>query len=137
LVSSIYNHSTNLGGKKYSTLPGDSRVERVLNTSEPDLDLIAAAYADSTWDRLVCVLNTLEKCENNLGMRFAWPLNDTAIANFIKWSSLVKKHSPNTTATYLSMIKVIHELRKIDSLARNSFISKTLLRGAENQRKLE
>ncbi len=132
--SSIYHYTTNLGGKKYSTRPGDSRVERVLNTSGPELDLIAAAYADSTWDRLVCVLNTLEKCENDLGMRFAWPLDETAIANFIKWSSFVKKHSPNTTATCLSMIKVIHELRKIDSSACNSFISKTLLRGAENLR---
>ncbi len=98
-LGSVYNHTTNLEGKKYSTRPGDSRVERVLYTSGPDLDLIAAAYADSTWDRLVCVLNTLEKCENDLGICFTWPLNDSAIANFIKWSSHVKKHSPNTTAT--------------------------------------
>jgi hypothetical protein len=129
------NIGTNdLGGIKYSTRPGDPRVERVLNSSGPDLDLIAAAYADSTWDRLVCVLNTLEKCEKDLGLRFSWPFDDSAIANFIKWSSLVKKHSPSTTATYLSMIKIIHELRKINSSACSSFISKTLLRGAENLR---
>jgi hypothetical protein len=107
---------------------------RVLNSSGPETDLIAAAYADSTWDRLICVLNTLEKCESDIGMRFAWPLNETAVAYFINWSSFVKKHSPNTTATYLSMIKVIHDLRRIDSSACNSFISKTLLRGAENLR---
>jgi hypothetical protein len=41
-------------------------------------------------------------------MRFAWPLNETAISYFISWSSFVKKHSPNTTTTYLSMLKLIH-----------------------------
>jgi hypothetical protein len=67
-------------------------------------------------------------------MSFAWLLNETSVAYFIKWSSFVKKHFPNTTATYLSMIKLIHELRKVDSSACNSFISKTLLKGAENLR---
>ena len=65
-------------------------------------------------------------------MHFAWPLNETAISYFISWSSFVKKHSPNTTTTYLSIIKLIHDLRRIDSSACNSFISRTLLRGAEN-----
>jgi hypothetical protein len=122
----------NIGGKKYSTRPGDPRVERILNSSGPETDLIAAAYANSTWDRLICVLNTVEKCQEDIGMRFAWPLNETAISYFISWSSFAKKHSPNTTTTYLSMIKLIHDLRRIDISACNSFISRTLLRGAEN-----
>jgi hypothetical protein len=84
----------NIGGKKYSTRPGDTRVERVLNSSGPETDLIAAAYANSTWDRLICVLNTVEKCQKDIGMRFAWPLNETAISYFISWSSFAKKHSP-------------------------------------------
>jgi hypothetical protein len=107
-------------------------VERILNSSGPETDLIAAAYANSTWDRLICVLNTVEKCQEDIGMRIAWPLNETAISYFISWSSFVKKHSPNTTTTYLSMIKLIHDLRRIDSSACNSFISRTLLRRAEN-----
>jgi hypothetical protein len=77
-------------------------------------------------------LNNFEKFEIDVGMKFAWPLNDDAIAYFIKWSVFVKKHAPNTTAAYIANLKLIHRLRNLDFSACNSFLSKTTLKGAEN-----
>jgi hypothetical protein len=110
----------------------DPRIFRVLGGPSPASDLLEAAYADSTWDRLCCTLNNFEKFEEDVKMKFAWPLNDNAIAYFIKWSVFVKKHALNTTSAYIANLKLIHRLRNLDFSACNSFSSKTQLKGAEN-----
>jgi hypothetical protein len=81
---------------------------------------------------MCCTLNNFEKFEKDVRMKFAWPLNDDAIAYFIKWSVFVKKHAPNTTSAYIANLKLIHRLRNLDFTACSSFLSKTQIKGAEN-----
>jgi hypothetical protein len=120
------------GPAKYSTLRGDPRIARVLGSSQVRTELISAAYADSTWNQIICALNCFESFASQTNTPILWPFNEQTICYFIHWSTFTKKLSPSTIVSYVSQLKLIHELRNIDFSAFKSFLCKTQVRGAQN-----
>jgi hypothetical protein len=95
-------------------------------------DLIAAAYANSSWSKILSARNCFEKFEKDAGKIFAWPLNQFVIKEFIEWAVLIKNMSAGTVESYLHCIEIIHRLKNCDGSACSSKITKLLIRGAEN-----
>lgn len=110
----------------------DPRIVRILGGHFTRTELIAAAYADSSWDKICTALNIFEKFTHESSINPSWPLDSEVISNFIHWATFVRKISPSTIVSYLSHIRLIHDLRGLDSSACRSFICKTQIRGAQN-----
>ena len=95
-------------------------------------NLLAAAYASSTWDRMICALNLTEKFHKHTKMIVPWPFTHSFITHFIEWLSFIKNLAPASINTYMSLLKLIHKLRGLDTSTCESFLCKTLIRGASN-----
>ena len=110
----------------------DDRIARILGCTSQTPALIAAAYASSTWDKISCVLNLLDKFSIYHGTPVTWPLSQNFISDLIHWLVFVRHLAPSSITTYLSHIKLIHKLRGLDFSVCESFLCKTLMRGAKN-----
>jgi hypothetical protein len=128
----VNKHSIYAGSAKYSTLQGDFRISRILGQSQASTDLIAAAYADSTWDQITSALNSFELFLSQTNMSAFWPIDEQTLCNFVHWATFSKKLSPSTIVSYMSNLKLIHELRRLNCSAFKSFLCKTHIRGAQN-----
>jgi hypothetical protein len=95
-------------------------------------DLVAAAYADSSWKKFSCALNLFEKFCKSSEIIPHFPINEEVLSSFINWAILVNRMKPSTLTAYLSHLKLIHKLRNLSDKSFDSFICKTQMRGAEN-----
>jgi hypothetical protein len=105
---------------------------RVLGPSVRHTELVGAAYADSTWNKINSALNTFECFANFAGIETTWPFSKEVVGDFIHWATFTRKLSPSTITSYLSHFKLVHELRGVDSANLSSFLCKTQIRGAQN-----
>ncbi len=97
-----------------------------------DKHLIEASYAKSTWSKHCSAFRCLEKFENEkIGSVSNWPLELEDICNFTSWALQVKKLQTNTVKSYLSSIKIVHELANVKYNG-DSKLVKAMIRGREN-----
>jgi hypothetical protein len=122
----------NTGYNKYSTLREDPRVARIIGDSSLRLELFSAAYADDTWNKICSALNTFEKFTRDCNVSISWPLSKEVISNFIHWCSLEKNLAASTITSYMSHLKLIHNLRGLDASNCEDFVCRTQIRGAKN-----
>jgi hypothetical protein len=80
-------------------------------------DLIAAAYANTSWSKILSARNCFEKFEKDAGKIFLWPLDQFVIKEFIEWAVLVKNIPAGTVESYLHIIEIIHRLKNCDGSA--------------------
>ena len=111
---------------------GDPRIHRILGPSRLNPALIAAAYADSTWDKIVTTLNVFEKFERYKMQKFPLPLNSIVVSDFIHWASFERNLAPSSITAYISNLKLVHNLRNLDASACENMLCKTQIRGAKN-----
>jgi hypothetical protein len=95
-------------------------------------DLLVAAYASSSWNKILSAKNCFDKFEAESEEKFSWPLDQMVIKNFIEWAVFVKKMTASTVESYLHCIGIIHRLKNCDGSACTSKVTKLLIRGAEN-----
>ncbi len=117
---------------KYDTRLRDWKTQDEICKAFGKPDLIAAAYASSSWSKILSARNCFEKFEKDAGKIFVWPLDQLVIKEFIEWAILVKNMSAGTVESYLHCIEIIHRLKNCDGSACSSKITKLLIRGAEN-----
>ena len=103
-----------------------------MGTSIVHTPLLGAAYADSTWSKIISALNSFELFEIYHMTTYQWPLSQEVIAKFIQWAAFVKNLSPNSIVAYVSHLKLIHKLRCLNHSSCECFLTKTLIRGAQN-----
>jgi hypothetical protein len=119
-------------GSKYSLRSHDPRIIRILGGSTHHINLVSAAYADSTWKKINCALNLYESFCASQKKITCWPISENVLGDFIDWATFSRNIKPSSIVSYISHLKLIHKLRKIDDSACNSFLCKTLIKGAEN-----
>jgi len=66
------------------------------------------------------------------GIVASWPIPEQVLGDFINWATFIRKIKPSSIISYISHLKLIHKLRKIDDSACDSFLCRTLIKGAEN-----
>ena len=105
---------------------------RVLGGRAAQTVLTSAAYASSTWDKTICALNCLEDFELESGLVLSWPVTPDIVSNFLHWCVFDRKLKPSSIVSYMSHIKLIHNLRGLDGSACDDFACKVQIRGAKN-----
>jgi hypothetical protein len=94
--------------------------------------LVHAAYAASIWNKVDSALNNFENFCKDSNISAVWLLNQETVNGFIHWCTFVRNLSPNTITSYMSHLKMIHNLGGIDDSSCTSFLSKAQIRGAKN-----
>jgi hypothetical protein len=110
----------------------DPRVKKILGGVSVHDELISAAYADSTWNKILSSLNAYERFCNETTTCSSFPITETNMGKFINWSIFKKNISPNSLTTYISNLKLIHSLRRIPAPGCDSKLCKMQVRGAKN-----
>jgi hypothetical protein len=120
------------GVPKYNVVPSvHSRrfVDKLPKGANPNL--IEASYAKATWSKHNSALNSVCRFEVIKNVRLNWPIILTDLCEYVSWALTDEKLSPNTVKSYLSSLKVAHELKNIPFYGNNAVIS-AMIRGAEN-----
>jgi hypothetical protein len=117
---------------KYGIRPTDCRILRILGGYRQATPLLSAAFADSTWNKIICALNIFETFADAEKISVKWPLNSSVISRFLHWALFVKNLSPNSIGSYMSHLKLIHKLRGLNTSACEDHFFKYQLRGAKN-----
>jgi hypothetical protein len=110
----------------------EPRVQRVLGHAAVHTDLVAAAYAESSWKKFSSALNLFEKFCIVKKVEPILPISENVLSMFINWAIMEYKMKPSTLTAYLSHLKLVHKLRKISDKSFDSFLCKTQMKGAEN-----
>jgi len=90
------------------------------------------AYSESTWKKHFSAIACLNKFGTENNANIIWPLTNDTVNSFCNWALNIKKLKPATVEAYLSSIATVHKLNLLDDSACHNFISKTLVKGAEN-----
>jgi hypothetical protein len=96
-----------------------------------DLRLIEASYAKASWAKHSAAINSLKKFEYQRGSFGEWPLSIEFLSEYVSWALSEKGLQPSTVKTYLSSIKIVHQLNNL-SYNGDHFTLNSLLTGAEN-----
>jgi len=120
------------GQNKYETRTTDERISRIIGEGGHIAPLVTAAYADSTWSKILSALNLFEKFQKSLPHTVIWPLTIDILSDFVHWATFTQKLTPSTVNAYICHIKLVHKLRKLDFSACESFELKAHIRGAKN-----
>lgn len=112
---------------------GDLRIQRVLGTTQLNTALIAAAYADSTWDKIVTTLNVFIKFE--VYKKQNYDCRQIQLLLVISFTGQILREiwpQAQLLLTYISNLKLVHNLRNLDASACENMLCKTQTRGAKN-----
>jgi len=107
-------------------------VMRILGDVSYHSSLVSAAYAESTWKKIDCALNLFNNFCHKKGIVASFPICEETLSRFINWLVFERKVKPTSVTAYLSHLKLIHKLRKLNTESFKSFICKAQIRGAEN-----
>jgi len=120
------------GSPKYSNIPSmysKFLMEKINKCA--NLELVEASYAKASWAKHCSAMNNLKKFEVESVSVSEWPLSLERICKYVSWAltSCNLKHS--TVRSYLSSIKIVHELNNKKYNGDNAIVN-CMLRGAEN-----
>ena len=110
----------------------DPRIKKILEGGSVHDDLVTAAYADSTWNKILSSLNAYESFCKEENVNICFPITEDDMGRFINWAIFKKQMSPNSLTAYISNLKLIHKLRKLPTPGCDSILCKTQVRGAKN-----
>ena len=94
--------------------------------------MINAAFTRNTWKKHSSALNCFKNYERYAGKNFEWPLDTLTVNNFCNWALSSKKLKPSTVEAYIDSLSLLHKMKNLDDGAMNNFVSKLMIRGAEN-----
>ncbi len=126
-----YGLEFELHPQKYVTRLIDAKTEDDIFQAYGKSDFIEAAYARSSWNKIMSARNCFVKFESATGKNFSSLLEQHVIKEFIEWAIFRNEMSAGTVEAYLHCIKIIHRLKNSDGSASSSKIIKLLLREAE------
>ena len=96
-------------------------------------DLLSSAYADSSWNKILSARNCFDRFEHeNFSVAKSWPISQDTVKLFVEWCIFKQHMTAGTVKSYVHCIGILHKLRNLDNSSCNSFITKLILRGAEN-----
>jgi len=97
--------------------------------------LLAASYADTTWQKMNSALNCakLYQIVKGGGGELTWPFPKNFVEGFVQWTIEEKGIKANTVEQYLASIISIHKLRNFDGSTCNSYLIERLLKGGKNR----
>jgi hypothetical protein len=113
-------------------LKDDPRVMEIMGGVSVHENLVSAAYADSTWNKILSSYNAYEKFCKERSLDCVFPITEDRMGEFINWAIFLRKISPNSMTSYISNLKLIHNMRRIPTEGCDSFLCKTQIRGAKN-----
>jgi hypothetical protein len=95
--------------------------------------LLAASYADTTWQKMNSALNCakLYQIVKGGGGELTWPFPKNFVEGFVQWTIEEKGLKANTVEQYLASIISIHKLRNFDGSTCNSYLIERLLKGGK------
>jgi hypothetical protein len=93
---------------------------------------VKTAYAEASWKKINSALNAFKRYCECKRLIFKPTIDSVTMSNFVSWAALEKKLSPDSLKSYISNIKLVHKLKDLPTDGCNSFLCKTLIRGAEN-----
>jgi hypothetical protein len=131
-IRSNFVGNFNLGSCKYAIRDSDERIRKLVGINHPHKNLVTAAYADATWNKIFSAFNCFQKfcCEKNFDCSF--PVNEYTLGSFINWATFERNISPSTISAYMSHIKLLHKLQGYTTIGCDSFLCKTQVKGAQN-----
>ena len=131
-IRSDFVGNFNLGSCKYAIRDSDERIRKLVGINHPHKNLVTAAYADATWNKIFSAFNCFQKfcCEKNFDCSF--PVNEYTLGSFINWATFERNISPSTISAYMSHIKLLHKLQGYTTIGCDSFLCKTQVKGAQN-----
>jgi hypothetical protein len=94
--------------------------------------LVSSALANSTWKKHISGWNAYKNFEDFCDNKFQWPLTIETLRSFVIYCLMYKKITVGTTKSYLSSIKLAHELQNLNCVNVNEDrIVKLLYAGSE------
>lgn len=127
------NAGTGSSNKKYSAAQTAS-ARLIMGDSLPDstVNIIAAAYAKSSWSKLNSAMNCVISYATFSNVVVSFPMSTDFLLNFASWAHHTRKLKANTINSYVSSIATIHKLRNVDDSNCHNFLTKTLINGVRN-----
>lgn len=117
---------------KYATRSSDIRVETTVEECGIGSKLVTAAYASSSWNSMMAALKCYEKFAALKAISMSWPLQIENVKHFINWAIFEKELSSSTVKTYVNSLGTIHRLKNLSDSSCKNFITRAMIRGAEN-----
>lgn len=100
--------------------------------SDDVTNLIAAAYAKTSWSKLVSAVNCLSKFSEQYNEDSCFPLTASCVTDFAAWCFTVKNLKSSTIHAYISSLATVHKLRNLSDSNCHNFLTKTVLKGVKN-----
>jgi hypothetical protein len=96
-------------------------------------DLIRASISTSTWSKHLSAIHFLKEFQNFSRKNLSeFPLTEQTICEFVGFALTKKKLKHTTVQSYLASLKFYHNLRNCNNNACESFMVKTMIKGAKN-----
>jgi len=96
-----------------------------------DKNLIEASFAKASWAKHRSAFNSVKKFEVEKGIKCNWPLSLNNVCEYTSWALTVAKLKPSTVKSYLSSLKIIHELANVSYVGIHPIVN-SMIKGAEN-----
>lgn len=117
---------------KYSDIPSIYSKSIIGNVDlNVNLGLIEASYAKSTWAKHGSAISSLKNFEKKSNVKCDWPLSLDTVCEYTSWALTDGKLKPNTVRSYLSSLKIVHDLNNFNFVGNNALVY-AMIRGAEN-----
>ncbi len=97
-----------------------------------DKSAVTAAYARSTWKRIISAVKSAEKFAIHTNTHIEWPMSHKFLHTYTAWALHSHNISHSTVRAYIHDFSVVHKLKNLDHSNCNAFLLKTALKGAEN-----
>jgi hypothetical protein len=102
------------------------------NSSATKFPLINASNSCDTWKRHQSALTCFFLFCAKTGTKAVWPLQSEVINSFCHWALTEKNLKSSTVKAYLSSMALYHRLNGLDESNCSNYLSKLIIRGAEN-----
>jgi hypothetical protein len=133
--TSTTQYTKNSTTNKYTTTPNTASDKFIPHNLQPQhTRLITASASRSTWLKHASALTCFENFESHCNAKKKFPLSEDDICDFIAYANQVKNLKQSTIQSYISSLAFYHRLRKWDDSCFNSFMVKTMLKGAKKLR---
>ena len=104
-----------------------------VNVRKAMVDCANNALTADTWRNNNVVMGHLEKCQEEFGMRFSFPMTTNQIISLVMYLREVRKIKKGTIENYLSSLRYVHLSKGVFLSCLRPEMVKTLLRGMNHE----
>jgi hypothetical protein len=75
------------GSNKYAVRECDDKIQKLFDIAHPHKNLVSAAYAEATWEKILSAFNAFHKFCSESSFNPSFPVSKKTLGHFINWAN--------------------------------------------------